>query len=302
VWKLKVLIQFVLAHLPKGEQINYLLQTLNNSHSPQKIAERIPSLLRELKRIDQYVELQGSSVLEIGTGWNAISALLLYLIGAKTVYTYDHVGHVRYKLLQNVINQMENQIEQIQSITSIPKSELMDRLAKVKDGANTEAIFERASIVYKAPGDAARSGLPDDSIDLVYSTAVLEHVRESVIHDLTVETKRVLKQNGVAYHSIALHDHYVSFDRNISKVNFLRYPEWMWRFFVKNKISYHNRLREKQFIEIFKSHAGKIKMIDNKIDPEDLEVLKTMKVDKRFLGMTPEELAVCYTKIVFSFQ
>ena len=178
----------------------------------------------------------------------------------------------------------------------------MDRLAKLKDGANTEAIFGRASIVYKAPGDAAKSGLPDDSIDLVYSNAVLEHVPESVIHDLTIETKRVLRQNGVAFHAIRLHDHYVSFDKNISKVNFLRYPESMWRFFVKNKISYHNRLREKQFIEIFESHGGKIQMRDNETDPQDLEVLKTMKVDRRFSGMPPEELAVYYTEIVFSFQ
>ena len=107
VWKLKVLIQFVLAHLPKGEQINYSLQVLNKSHSPQETAERIPSLLRQLKRIDQYVELRGSSVLEIGTGWDAISALLLYLMGARIVYSYDHLGHVRDKLLQNVINQIE---------------------------------------------------------------------------------------------------------------------------------------------------------------------------------------------------
>ena len=121
VWKLKVLMQFVLAHLPKGEQINYLLQILNKSHSPQETAERIPSLLRQLKRIDQYVELRGSSVLEIGTGWDAISALLFYVTGTKTVYTYDHVPHVRHKLLQNVIRQIENQIERIHSVTSIPK-------------------------------------------------------------------------------------------------------------------------------------------------------------------------------------
>ena len=143
--------------------------------------------------------------------------------------------------------------------------------------------------------------LPDNSIDLVYSYAVLEHVPESVIHGITLESKRILKQNGIAYHAIGTHDHYVSFDKRISKVNFLQYPEWLWRFFVKNKISYHNRLREKQFLEIFKSHGAKIKMISNKIDPSDLEILKTMKIDKRFAGMTHEELAVYYSEIILSF-
>jgi SAM-dependent methyltransferase len=301
MWRLKVLIQFVLVHLPWGEQINYSLQILNKSHSPEKIGQRIPSLLKGLKFINQYVELKGSSVLEIGTGWDAINTLLLYLMGARTIYTYDHISHVRYKLLQNVINQIENQIEQIQSITSIPKSELMDRLAKVKDGANIESIFGRANIVYRAPGDATKTGLPNNSIDLVYSNAVLEHVPESMIHDLTVETKRILRPNGVAYHVIGLHDHYAGFDKKVSKVNFLRHPEWIWRIFVKNKISYHNRLREKQFIRIMESHGGKIETIRNKIDPDDLQILKTMKVDKRFSGMTHEELAVYYSEIVLSF-
>jgi len=59
-WKSKVIIQFLLSHLPKGEQINYLLQNLiTKSHSPEKIGHRIPILVQKL---------QGLSVLEIGTG------------------------------------------------------------------------------------------------------------------------------------------------------------------------------------------------------------------------------------------
>ncbi|MBA7575587.1 hypothetical protein ES708_17417 [subsurface metagenome] len=42
-------------------------------------------------------------------------------------------------------------------------------------------------------------------------------------------------------------------------------------------------------------------MLNNKIDPEDIETLKTMKIDKRFSGMTREELAVNYSEIILSF-
>ena len=301
MWKLKVAIQFVLAHFPWGEQLNYLLQILNKSHSPEKTRQRIPDLVKGLKLIDEYVRLDGSSVMEIGTGWDAINALLFYLMGVKTIYTYDHVPHVRYKLVQNVLYQIENLVEQIHLITSIPESVLIARLDKLKAATSTEMIFEAANIVYRAPGDATETGLPDNSIDLVYSYAVLEHVSEGVIHGLTVETKRILRQNGIAYHAIGLGDHYAGFDKKVSKVNFLRYPEWIWYFFVKNKISYHNRLREKQFVKIMESHGGKIETINNKVDPGDLEILKTMKIDKRFSGMTHEELAVYYSEIVLSF-
>lgn len=113
-WKSKVLIQFLLSHLPKGEQINYLLQNLiTKSHSTEKIEIRIPILIQKLWQINNYKKLEGISVLEIGTGWGAINALLFYFMGAKIIYTYDHVPYVRYKLLKEVINQIENQIDKI---------------------------------------------------------------------------------------------------------------------------------------------------------------------------------------------
>ncbi|MBN2463914.1 MAG: methyltransferase domain-containing protein [Dehalococcoidia bacterium] len=301
MWKLKLIVQFVLAHLPWGERINYLLQVVNKSHSPETIEQRIPKLLKGLKFIDGYVKLEGSSVLEIGTGWEAINAILLYLMGARTVYTYDHVPHVRYGLVQNLVKQIDSQIEQIYLITSIPKSVLIAKLRKLENAANLEMIFKSANIVYRAPGDATKTGLSDNCIDLIYSYAVLEHVPETMIHDLTVEAKRVLRTNGVAYHVIGLHDHYADFDKKLSKVNFLRYPEWIWSLFVKNKISYHNRLREKQLVEIMESHGGKVQVISSKVDPNDLEILKTMKIDERFSGMTHEELAVYYSEVVLSF-
>jgi len=301
-WRSKVIMQFLLSHLPKGEQINYLLQNLiTKSHSPEKIGCRIPNLVKKLQLINNYKKLEGISALEIGTGWDAINALLLYLMGAKIIYTYDHVPHVRYKLIKEVINQIENRIDEIHSITLIPKSVLVNRITKLQCATNTKMVFKTANIIYKSPGDATRTELSDNSIDLVFSHAVLEHVSESIIHSLIIETKRVLRKNGIVYHAIGLHDHYAGFDKNINKVNFLRYPEWLWSFFIKNKISYHNRLREKEFINIFESHGAKIEMINNMIDPEDVETLKTMKIDKRFSGMTREELAVNYSEVIFSF-
>ena len=235
------------------------------------------------------------------SAFRLINALLLYLFGARTIYTYDHVPHVRYELVKMVVSKIAEQIEQVQLITSIPKSLLSKRLLKLIDAANTKEIFRHANIIYIAPGDATNTGLPDGSIDLVYSNAVLEHVPESVLHGLTIETKRILRENGIAYHVIGLHDHYISFDKNISKVNFLKYPEWFWSLFVKNQISYTNRLRERQFVEIFKSYGAKVRIANTKIDQHDLEILKTMKINKRFSGMTDRELAVHHSEIILSF-
>ncbi len=301
MWRLKVFIQFLLAHLPGGEKMNYLLQYMIGTHSPGKKAKRVMEMIKKIQFIGQHTPIEGKIIVEIGTGWNAIGAVLFYLMGARTCYTYDHVPHARFKLIRQLVGVIENRLVEIQSIVSIPAAVLQERLSKLKTAASLQELFGRANIIYFAPGDASKTGLPGKSVDVVFSYAVLEHVPEEVIHALTVESKRILKEEGIAYHLIGLHDHYVKFSKKISKVNFLKYPEKWWAFWVKNKISYHNRLREKQFIDIFKSHGAKIESTRNETEVSDIEILKGMKIDKQFAGMTYEELAVFKTEIILSF-
>jgi SAM-dependent methyltransferase len=298
-WKLKVLVQFVLAHSPKGEQLNYILQTMNQSHSSTKIAGRIPVLAETLGLLSKHMRLDGAVVLEIGTGWEPINPLLLYLAGAKAIYTYDHLPHVRFSLAKVTLGEMERNLQSISSATSIPESRLTERLTALKPASDLATLFKLANINYVAPGDATKSGLPNHSVDLVYSHAVLEHVPETIIHAIAMESKRVLRSGGLAFHFIGPFDHYANVDKNISTVNFLQYPEWKWKLFVKNRISYHNRLRAKEFVQIFRSHGAEVLVVRDTIEPLALEALNKLRIDARFAGMTKEELAVSRSEVLY---
>jgi ubiquinone/menaquinone biosynthesis C-methylase UbiE len=288
-----------LAHTPKGEQINYMLQTLNHSHSSVKIAGRVPILAETLSLLSKHMRLDGAVVLEIGTGWEPINPLLLHLAGAKVIYSYDHLPHLRFKLAGVTLEELESSLALISASTSVPESMLRKKLAVLKSATDLPGLFTLANIKYVAPGDATRSGLPDHSVDLVYSHAVLEHVPEETIHAIALESNRVLRPGGLAFHFIGPFDHYASVDKRISMVNFLQYPEWKWKLFVKNKISYHNRLRAKEFVQIFRSHGAEVLVVRDTIEPSDLEALKRMKIDARFGGMTHEELAVSRSEILY---
>ena len=301
MWKIKVLIQFFLSKFPMGEKVNYLLQGINKSHNEEKTKKRIVGLLKPLREINKHTPIEGATVVEIGTGWEPICSVLLYLMGVKTCHTYDHVPHVRYNLVEMLVRSIENELDKISKITYIPLSILEKRFLKLKKSSNLDDFFSRINIIYHAPGDASKTDLEDGSVDLVYSHAVLEHVPKKVIYDLTMESKRVLKSSGIAYHLIGLHDHYSGFDKQVTKVNFLKYPEFLWSFFVKNRISYHNRLREKHFLHIFEECGANIVWLENKIDPNDINVLRNMKIDKYFHGMSDEELAIYQTELILSF-
>jgi SAM-dependent methyltransferase len=298
-WQLKVGVQFLLAHVPGGEHFNNALQRWNGSFCDAAIRGRVLGLARCLS---EHLDVTGKSIVEIGTGWDAINALMLHVFGARRVYSYDHVRHLRFDLAMNVVRQIGRSAAAIAEIARIRHSLLENRIAPLMRATCTQELLDAARIDYVAPGDATRTGLFNHSVDIVYSYAVLEHVSESMIASLTQEARRILVRGGIAFHNIGEHDHYVSVDHSISKVNFLQYPEWAWRLFVKNKISYHNRLREPDFLRIFASNGATVTNKESYIDPSDVEAVKHMRLDSRFTGLSAEELAVTKTQITLAFD
>jgi SAM-dependent methyltransferase len=304
-WKVKVGIQAVLACLPFGESINYRLQNLKGSHSPPNIRRWIPEQARTIALASRYVPLRDSAVVEIGTGWDPTNTILLFLAGAREIYTYDLQRHLRFEGVQRSLRELGHCIPLISTELRVPESTLESKLKNL-DQPTLDEAFSRARIHYRAPADAAATGLPDASIDLVCSYAVLEHVSRETVRALTRESKRILKPQGIAVHAIGLQDHYTSADARLSQIHFLGYPEWQWRLFGKNRIHYQNRLREKQYFEIFESAGASVAAIRHRVEERDVQAAqrmrRTMRIDPQFRGLSDEELAVNYSEIVLSFD
>lgn len=298
-WRIKLATQFVLAHVPLGRNVNYLLQILNGRHAASVARGRIPQLAADLSRISQSgLDLEESRVVEIGTGWNAINTLLLFVLGAKEIHTYDRTRHLRLHLVQRALREIEISIEEVAARTTVPVRVLRERLAHLSGKQQLEEILNAGHIHYHAPGDATRTGLAEASVDLVYSYGVLEHVPAEIAHRFNQESRRILRPGGLVFHGIGLHDHYTGVDRNITAVNFLKYSDRFWSTLVLNDISYHNRLRERDFVDIFRRDGFELLHRESSVDPASLHALESMRVDERFRGYTKEELAVIRTVLI----
>lgn len=304
MWKLKVLIQFILAHMPFGEKGNHILQRLrsNRTRRARELEDNVPEICGSLKMIKEYINLDGAVIVEVGTGWCPLPTILLYLFGAAKIYTYDHIRHVRFSLIQEMLGVLRRKICYLAEAIGVAQDHVAKQLTILEDADSLEELFERANISYIAPGDATHTGLASSSVDLFFSYAVLEHVPETIISALLEEAKCVLKSSGCFYALIGLHDHYASFDKRISKVHFLKYPEWLWVLLVKNNISYHNRMREREYVDLVKRTGGVIKGIRSNISAEDVEKCRTMKLDTRFRTFTAEECAITRSEIIATFE
>ena len=73
--------------------------------------------------------------------------------------------------------------------------------------ADREAILAACGATLLVGGPAALDAIPDASVDLVVSEAVLEHVRRADLPPLLAGLRRVTAPGGVGRHWIDMHDH-----------------------------------------------------------------------------------------------
>jgi SAM-dependent methyltransferase len=105
--------------------------------------------------------------------------------------------------------------------------------------------------VYMSEGLKSLKTIPTQSVDFLFSNAVLEHIRLKEFSPLVEEMKRVLKPGGIASHQIDFRDHLQY------ALNNLRFSERVWESdFMAHSGFYTNRIPwiqmkailEKQFI------------------------------------------------------
>ena len=299
-WIYKAGLQAILSIIPFGERINYQLQKIKGSHSISYIDNTVKHGIKMIQLLleNEFQGVKGRNILEVGTGWQPVFPILFSFLGAEKIYTYDHVPHLRHRLVKNTLSQIRKNFSFITESLRIPINELRARNEKIITDRGLKMLLKSLNIEYVAPGNAACTELPDNSMDLFFSNAVLEHISKQVVIDITKEAMRILKKGSLYYNYIGLHDHYISFDKTISKVNFLKYPEFIWKILAKNKITYLNRLRNSQFIKIIKNCGCEILKVNAHIDRTSLKEVKTMKLAKKFKGLEPEDLSIDLTEIV----
>ena len=172
-----------------------------------------------------------------------------------------------------------------------------DAVTVKPDDSLTEG-FRRLRLEYLAPCDCRKLTLPDQSIDVVTSRAVLEHIPPQVVQDIFYESYRLLKPQGVACHYVDNSDHWQHSDKSISRVNFLRFPDYVFRWTYINGLNYQNRLRHSEYVEMLRKAGFEILREDKDVDAGSLDALRALPLDPRFHRFSTEDLAALTSYLV----
>ena len=254
-WRIKGAIQKVLGYVPGGGRIHYLLQRRGGG---------LTDFARECDiKVDDWrlmmghlrtvkARVAGGTLLEMGTGWYPTFPLCLYLSGAGRVYTFDLNPYLKPEMTVALAERLATHVPLIARESGRPEAEVAAQQASVAAALRGGASITAATggvIEYRAPADASKTGLPPESLDVVFSNSVLEHVPGEVIEACLVEAKRILRPGAVVFHSVNCGDHYAYVDRGIDQLHYLQYSEAAWRKW-NNAFLYQNRLRAIDFTEM----------------------------------------------------
>jgi SAM-dependent methyltransferase len=296
-WFVKAAVQNALSVIPKGREINHVMQRKLTHSLPgdddyfrlkaRKAFWHLQALQRHLPGIE------APRFFEFGAGWDLIGPMIYYALGVDDQLVVDVALLVQLDLVAHAIRQYTSLRQELEATWQRPLRPLGEPLVR-----SLEELSQRFGITYLAPRDAAATGLPSDSVDFVSSTGTVQHIPQEHISPILEECRRLLRPRGVISCHIDMFDGFAQFDHTLSQYNFLRYTDRTWAM-VNSPFYFHNRLRARDYVDRFEAAGFDVVERDvREPTEEDLATLRNLPVAPRFRNYTIEELGIPQMSLV----
>lgn len=183
--------------------------------------------------------LTGKVILEMGPGDSVATAIIAHALGARAILIdagrYASASSATYEPLCRALAERGGVPVDTRGLKTL------------------DELLQACGARYLVTGAAAWREIASQSVDLVFSQAVLEHVRLHEFEQVQRECKRVLKPRGAASHRVDLKDHLGG------ALNNLRLPRGWWEsdFFV-NSGFYTNRIRMSRMLGMFEDAGFRV--------------------------------------------
>jgi len=303
---MKALITALISLLPGNVKIYQFIQ-LKYGRLISDPFEQLGASAEILKNLDELHQFRMKlpQIFEIGTGHEPLFPISWFLCGSGPIVTVDLHRRINLEIFKISLNQIaENPIKLFATFDGIVSTNLLkerfDILVKYQN--DPVLLMQKANISYLAPYDATKTGYSDDTFDIHFSNNVFEHIPQETLMHILLEGKRILKSDGIAIHKIDESDHFAHTDNSITTINFLQFSKKVWKFIAGNQYSYHNRLRERDFIKIFELSKFKISKKVSKIDEKaKLEKVNGFRIHKDYSKFAVDELCTAST-IIYAEQ
>jgi len=274
-WRIKAHILAVLSRIPAGSALYHALQRAagTNRLSPCEGVGRALELVEMTREAGGRID--GSVVLEVGTGWRPFVPMVFHLLGAERIVSLDINPWLNHAYALETARVLEGQLPRISAATGLDYSVLQDRYRRATASQKTlPQLLSSWGIDYHCPGDARATGLAEKSVDIVVSSNVLEHIPLAIQRDIHHESMRVLVPGGLLVHRFNPGDHYAHGKTSLHTANFLQFSERDWHWYGGSGLAYHNRLRASDYDAMFDEVGCEVRVRRTRVDEHALTELQ----------------------------
>lgn len=270
MWRIKILAKIILSRLPFGYFVWQKIGLFRHGNMDNS-TYAIRVFNDHIAKSGLQGKLQGLTILELGPGDSIATAIIAASHGARAILVdsgrFIAADPGTYITLCNAL------IALGVSPPDISRCQTVDDILSV---CNSKFLSGGLSSLKEIAGN---------SIDLIFSQAVLEHVRAHDFQGVLFECFRILKETGVSSHCIDLKDHIGG------GLNNLRFKRLLWEsnLFCKSGF-YTNRIRLKKILESFSIAGFSYRLLDVKC--WDRLPIQRKNLDLEFSRLDDDELLV----------
>lgn len=224
-WKIRLWLHLLLAKYPQF----YVKEIRQKKNTVSQTAEILKKHMDNMGLTD----FKDKVVCELGPGDSLYHGILAYQFGAKRMYMLDIAdlagGEVKF---------------------AIPDMELKHSIPLCKKGETWKSYLKKINVEYLTDGLQSYYEVPDNVVDVLFSNAVLEHVRLDIFEETVKQMNRMCKMGAVCSHIVDYKDHLGG------GLNDLKVPTEKWESMLYRKMpNYVNRILYFDMIEIFKENG-----------------------------------------------
>jgi hypothetical protein len=269
-WWSKIGFKLILSRLPFGYAVWQRIGLFRHG-SMDKCDYAINVFGGHMAKAGLTANLAGKTILELGPGDSISSAIISAAHGAQAILV-DTGPFVRGDIIPYI------KLTKVLRENGLAPTDLTTC-------KNIQQILSLCHAQYLTSGLRSLSSIESASVDMIFSHAVLEHVRVSEFAAIQTEIHRILKPHSYASHCIDLKDHLGG------SLNNLRFSRETWEsdLFTKSGF-YTNRIRYRQMLEQFKK--AKYSVIDATPQRWDSLPISRSKLAEEFRILPEDELLI----------
>lgn len=269
-WWGKTAAKILLSRLPAGYSIWQRLGLFRHGYM-DNAQYAIDIFAAHVERAGFVGRLQGKTIMELGPGDSAATALICHAYGARAILS--DVGPFASRELE-----LYRKLAELLNVSGFVTPNL-------NQVYTLEEFLESCQASYLTEGLEGLRSLPCNSVDFVFSQAVLEHIRKEEFLETQKEIARILKPQGVCSHRVDLRDHLGG------GLNNLRFNKKIWEsdFFAESGF-YTNRLRFSNMIRYFCDAGFEVELSETR--KWDIIPIKRRQLAGEFQDMPDEELSI----------